>query len=98
MTMLAIVTILVGAVLGLRFKFLILLPITGVFVAAIVAEAVARSDSAGHVALAAVLVMVGLQVGYLAGVATRCLMVLARTPSRETVRQHPARSLPESTL
>jgi hypothetical protein len=80
MLALTIVCILIGAVLGLRFTVWILVPgfAFGLFAAA--AAGVAHRHALGTIGLTMVLIVVGLQFGYLAGTATRFILITARTP------------------
>ena len=95
MLVLAMAAILFGAVLGLRFKVLILLP------AAIVAVAIMAADSIEHNSLSTtvvdlVLVLAGLQIGYLAGAIAGGLMGVA--PQSEAPWQESASSITKSTM
>ena len=97
MLILAMAAILLGAVLGLRFKVLILLP------AAVVAVAImaAAADSIEHSSLSTtvvdvVLVLAGLQMGYLAGAIAGGLMGVA--PQSEAPWQESASSITKSTM
>ena len=96
MLILAMAAILLGAVLGLRFKVLILLP------AAVVAVAImAAADSIEHNSLSTtvvdlVLVLAGLQIGYLAGAIAGGLMGVA--PQSEAPWQESASSITKSTM
>ena len=80
--MLALTTVcmLIGAVLGLRFTVWILVPgiAFGLFAAA--AAGIAHRHGLGTVGLTMLLIVVGLQFGYLAGTATRFIFTAARTP------------------
>jgi hypothetical protein len=85
MPALTIVCILIGAVLGLRFTVWILVPgiAFGLFAAA--ATGIAHQHGLGTVGLAMLLIVVGLQFGYLAGTATRFIIAAVRTPRARTV-------------
>jgi hypothetical protein len=76
---------LVGAVLGLRFTVWVLIPgiAFGLFAAA--ATGIAHREGMGTIALAMVLIAVGLQLGYLMGTATRFVMAGARAAQPRTV-------------
>jgi hypothetical protein len=78
--MLTLLSVLLGAVLGLRFRVLVLLPAIGCI---LVATPFLGSDLARG-ALAALLAVVGLQMGYLGGIATRHIMVLTRASRTRT--------------
>ena len=80
MVMLLIFTMLIGAVLGMRFKVLVLVPATALVVLLIAAAGIAHGDGAGVILLAMVLAAVGLQMGYLGGTGTRFAMAAARAP------------------
>jgi hypothetical protein len=96
MLILAMAAILLGAVLGLRFKVLILLP------AAVVAVAIlAAADSIQHYSLSTtavdvVLVLAGMQMGYLAGAIAGGLMGVA--PQSEPPWQESTSSITKSTI
>lgn len=83
--MLTLLSVLVGAVLGLRFRVLVLLPAVGCI---ILATPFLGPDLA-HGALAALFAVVGLQMGYLGGIVTRHAMVVARA---SRIRPHPQRT------
>jgi hypothetical protein len=87
--MLSFLSVLVGAVLGLRFRVLVLVPAIG---CAILASSFFSHDLA-HGALASLFAVVGLQIGYLGGIVTRHVMVLARA-SRMRTRSQRQRTSP----
>jgi len=66
--------VLAGAALGLRFRFLVLLPTTGFALAAIIVGGVVLRGGLTHIVLVAVLAIAGLQVGFLAGFVIRYLI------------------------
>jgi len=70
---------LIGAVLGMRFKVLILIPAIGLALIVILAAGVARDDNVSAILIAAVLASSFLQIGYLCGAVTRYSIALART-------------------
>jgi hypothetical protein len=82
MSTLILLVFLTGAVLGLRFKVLILAPAIGLALIVVVAMAIARGDGVASILLAGALASVCLQVGYLGGILTRYTMTLARVRSR----------------
>ncbi len=69
---------LIGAVLGMRFKVLILIPAIGLAWIVILAAGIARSDSISAILIATVLASTCLQIGYLCGTVTRYSVALAR--------------------
>jgi hypothetical protein len=80
--------LLFGAVLGMRFKVLILVPAIGFAAVAVLAGGLATNATLPAILLAAVLASIGLQVGYFGGIVTRYSMTLARTADqRKASRQ-----------
>jgi len=69
---------LIGAVLGMRFKVLILIPAIGLAWIVILAAGIAREDNVSAILIAAVLASSCLQIGYLCGIVTRYITALAR--------------------
>jgi hypothetical protein len=96
MLILAMAAILLGVVLGLRFKVLILLPAAVVAVAIMVTAGSIEHSSFSTVAVDAVLVLAGLQMGYLAGAIAGALMGVA--PQSEAPWQESASSITKSTM
>jgi hypothetical protein len=92
MSMLALLSFLIGALLGMRFKVLILIPI-GLAITAVVVIAIARGDGLSTMLLAEALVLCCLQIGYLGGLLTRYMLVLARAASmrRSSLQANSAR-------
>lgn len=74
----AIVSLLVGMVLGHRFKVLILVPAIFLAILFAVGSGVARAETAWTVVATAAIAACGLQIGYLFGTGIRRIMVLAR--------------------
>ena len=68
---LILATLVLGAALGMRFKVLILVPITAVAVLTVVVVASALGSDSGPAMLAAALASVCLQMGYLCGTLLR---------------------------
>ena len=79
MLTLSLASLLVGAVLGMRFRVLILLPAVFAALLAVLAVGITSSVSFPMVALAMVLAATCLQLGYLGGVAIRHAVALARS-------------------
>ena len=96
MLILAMAAILLGAVLGLRFKVLILLPAAVVAVAIMAAADSVAHNSLSTTAVDVVLVLAGLQMGYLAGAIAGGLMGVA--PHSEAPWQESASSITKSTI
>ena len=95
MLILAMAAVLLGAVLGLRFKVLILLPAAVVAVTIMIAAGSIEHSGFSAIAVDAVLVLAGLQMGYLAGTIAGGLMGVA--PHSEAPWQEPAGSITKST-
>jgi len=95
MMMLAITTMLIGALLGQRFKVLILLPAIVIGSAAIFAFGMAHSNGLWSILLATAFTITALQLGYLGGSVIRFVIAEARIhkDSARTiaVAQRPAR-------
>ena len=68
---LVILSVLVGAALGLRYKVLILVPSVAAAMLLALIIGIGRADSLGSVGLAMVILGTAVQFGYLAGVAIR---------------------------
>ena len=67
MTMLVMTAVLIGAMLGLRFKVFILVPAISISSVAIFGIGIAHGSGIWSVLLAAFLAITALQIGYLAG-------------------------------
>jgi hypothetical protein len=87
MSMLALLSVLLGAILGMRFKVLVLIPV-GFAINAVVAAAIVRGDGLSTMLLADALVLCGLQLGYLGGMFARYRLVLARAASLRRTSPH----------
>jgi hypothetical protein len=74
----ALISLLIGTVLARRFRVLILAPAFVVTLLLAIGAGLARSDEAWSIGLTALVVIGGLQVGYLLGIGMRHVMVLAR--------------------
>jgi hypothetical protein len=81
MVMIALCSSLIGAVLGTRFKVLILFPAIMVGLASVAAIATLRGSPLSTAIGAAMIVAIFLQLGYLGGLGTRLCLALARRPS-----------------
>jgi hypothetical protein len=88
MFILILLVFLTGAVLGLRFKVLVLVPAMGLAILAVIATGVARGHSFPAILIAGVLALICVQIGYLGGLLTRYTTTAARVGSqRETSMQ-----------
>jgi hypothetical protein len=79
MTVLAILAMLSGVVLGLRFRVLVLLPAICVLTLVTLGAGIANSSSAGNLLLAVVVAVAALQIGYLGGAVIRSAYAEQRT-------------------
>jgi hypothetical protein len=70
---LLIVVFLAGAALGVRCRFIVLIPGGAMAVMASFADGVSRSHGIWHALLEAIAALAALQIGYLAGFVARCL-------------------------
>lgn len=87
MAILILLVFLSGAVLGMRFKILILAPAAAGVIVAAVATGMVRGENLSAVLLAGLLAIICLQIGYLGGILTRYTITLARAGSRKTSLQ-----------
>ena len=89
--MLMIFSIFCGAVLGMRFKVLILFPAILVCLALNAGIAAAHGGSLWPTLIAIALSVTGLQLGFLGGLSTRYFMAASRAPDPQTSRRalHP---------
>jgi len=77
MSMLLLLVFLIGAVLGMRFRVLVLIPAIGFLFVTILAACVIRAESHSITITVAALAAGCLQIGYLGGVVTRYATALA---------------------
>ncbi len=82
MSMLLLLVFLIGAVLGTRFKVLVLIPAIGLTVSAILAAGIVRGESISTFAVTAILAVSCLQIGYLSGIATHYIAALGHSGRR----------------
>jgi len=82
MTIFILCCALAGAVLGLRFKVLVLMPALGFVLPATVISAFAQGDGAWAIAGACAMAATLLEIGYLAGTLTRFTLAGARVARR----------------
>ena len=74
----ALISLSIGIVLGQRFKVLILAPAFMLTLVLAVGSGLSRTDAAWSIGSTALVVIVGLQVGYLLGSAMHYVMALVR--------------------
>jgi Exopolysaccharide production repressor len=82
---------LVGAVLGTRFKVLILVPAIGLAAIANVAGGIVHGDSASAILTATVIAAVCLQLGYFCGMVAQYASAVARAHSSQPLQTRSAR-------
>ena len=82
MMIFAVISMLIGMVLGQRFKVLVLLPAVAIVLPLTIAMEVARADPPGPIALISIAVIASLQIGYLVGTGIRHFVVAARASRR----------------
>jgi hypothetical protein len=82
MSTLALVALMAGFVLGMRYRFFILIPTTVLAIVMTVTLGVAHGDTAASIALGALLAAACLQGGYFAGLLARLAPVAMRTARR----------------
>jgi hypothetical protein len=82
MPMFLLIVFLTGALLGMRFKVLILLPAVGLAGIGFFWVGTLRGGGASAILLPATLAWAGLQLGYLCGSATRYSFQLGRRPPK----------------
>jgi hypothetical protein len=88
MSILAMITLMTGVLLGMRFKFLVLIPATVFAIAAILAVGVAHADDTGSMVVAMLIAAICLQAGYLGGLFSRYATVVMRAARiRKTLPQ-----------
>jgi hypothetical protein len=78
MMTLILVYLLLGAALGQRFKVLVLIPCMGLVLPFVAAAGVVRAEPFEQIIFAAIAAASSLQVGYLAGIGLRHLMITSR--------------------
>ena len=83
MTMLAMTAMLIGAMLGMRFKVFILVPAIVTGSAAILGIGTAYNNSLWSILLSMVLAITALQMGYLGGAIIRFVSAVARVVRKD---------------
>jgi hypothetical protein len=96
MLVLMILSLIFGAVLGTRFKALVLFPPIFISAALIAAAAIAHGGGLWSAVLSIALCTAGLQIGFLGGVATRFVVASARAPRLRGARPRAAVSVSAS--
>jgi len=87
----ALIGLLVGMLVAQRFTVLILIPILFLSIFFVITIGVARGERFWTVALASVITVIAVQIGYLLGMAIHQLLVVARTNRMQPLqRRRPA--------
>ena len=86
---LAIIGIVVGIVLGLRYKVLILAPAVLFVIVLAIVIGVARADSAWSIVLMTIVAVTAVQLGYLAGIVIRATIGVIFPPRKEDHNSEP---------
>jgi hypothetical protein len=92
MTMIAIGSTLLGAVLGLRFKVLILLPVSLIGLMSIALTKILHQTSVSGAILAGMLFVCLIQLGYLVGLFARYVLAGSRLRAPTAVRSQAAQN------
>jgi len=79
-----LISLLVGMVLGQRFKVLVLVPAIAVWLPVAIGVGIAHSEELGPTVLLAALAVASLQIGYLVGVGIRYSLAAARASGLRT--------------
>jgi len=85
MVLLSIVCILIGALLGLRFRVLVLVPTTAICIFLVSLVGLSSGAGAAWTVIAAVIASALLQIGYLGGVAMSFFVAEAHRPKTAIV-------------
>jgi len=85
MMILILLSVLVGAVLGLRFKVFVLVPVICGALAIAVVEGIAGGDGLWRLVFAMTVIAASLQLGYILGIVIRFVMGAARADNRDRV-------------
>jgi len=78
-------SVLVGAMLGLRFKVFVLVPVICGALAIAVVEGIAGGDGLWRLVFAMIVIAASLQLGYILGIVVRFVMGAARADNRDRV-------------
>jgi hypothetical protein len=78
MSTLFVLAALLGAVLGMRFKVLILIPAIGFALIVIIVDGIARGTNVYGILIAGIVASACLQIGYIFSIVTRYCIVSAR--------------------
>jgi len=85
MMILILLSVLVGAVLGLRFRVFVLVPVICGALAIAVVDGLARGDGLWRLVLAMIMIAASLQLGYILGIVVRFVMGAARADNHDRI-------------
>jgi hypothetical protein len=85
MVILILIGVLVGAVLGLRFKVFVLVPVISIALVIVAVDGVARGDELWRLAVSMIVIATAVQVGYILGIVIQFVMASARNTHHATV-------------
>ena len=85
MMVLMLIGVIVGAVLGLRFKVLVLAPVICIALVIVAVDGVARGDGLWRLAVSMIGIATAVQVGYILGIVIQLLMDSAPSSHHSTV-------------
>jgi hypothetical protein len=99
MMILSIISLLVGALLGQRFKVMVLMPATAIVLVVAIGTGVTHAHTAWSIILMAAAAATSMQIGYLIGIGIHHVLAAAlssrssplTSPTASTSAQHPAR-------
>ena len=92
MVMIALCSSLIGAVLGTRFRVLVLFPAAMLGLATVALIAVVKGSAVLSAVAAALIYSISLQFGYLGGLLARASMTAARVAPHRMLRSNTVRS------
>jgi hypothetical protein len=93
MLMVALITLMTGLVLGMRYRFLILIPASVFAVVAILAVGLTHADDAGSMIIAMLIAAICLQAGYVTGLCARYAAVMMRAARIRRAHPHAGRAV-----
>jgi|SRR5450631_4755337 len=85
MVILLVIGILVGAVLSLRFKVLVLVPVICGALSIVVVDGIARGDGLLRLAVAMIAIATSVQLGFILGVGARSVIGATRAGNHDRV-------------
>jgi hypothetical protein len=93
MLMVALIALMTGLVLGMRYRFLILIPATVLAVIAILAVGLTHADDIGSMVFAMLIAAICLQAGYVTGLCARYAAVMMRAARMRRALPHAGRAV-----